>query len=82
MMVSRQVVKPNLTVDLATRVRDLNNRLQDIRREQTYQRVCITSILGRLSYCFRNERRNSAINPRRSTPVQFIGLLSRLAYLQ
>ena len=26
--------------DLATRAKDLNNRLQDIRREQVFQRVC------------------------------------------
>lgn len=27
--------------DLATRAKDLNNRLQDIRREQVFQRVCL-----------------------------------------
>ena len=32
-------------VDLAQRVRDLNNRIADIRREQSYQRVSIIIII-------------------------------------
>jgi p24 family protein alpha len=32
--------------DLAQKLRDLNSRLQDIRREQVFQRVCLPNMRG------------------------------------
>ncbi|KAL8392146.1 hypothetical protein RB595_002365 [Gaeumannomyces hyphopodioides] len=49
--------------DIATRIKDLNLRLQDIRREQVFQR-------GEKN---RNEKPSSAISPSRQTPASSAG---------
>lgn len=62
--------------DIVQKVKDLNGRLQDIRREQVFQRVC-----GCYFLCFygnlwliqslqnRNVKLNSVTNPKQPTPV-------------
>jgi hypothetical protein len=63
----------NRMEDLATRVKDLNARLADIRREQVFQRVSL--LLSYRSYddeladerLCRNERPSSEISPRPPT---------------
>ena len=53
--------------EIAQKVRDLNGRLQDIRREQVFQRVCPICMIAEsagsvLMWMFRNERPSSEIN--------------------
>lgn len=73
--------------DLVQRVKDLNSRLHDIRREQVYQRVSfvclvpfqrlmnvLTPFLFSLS---RNVRPNSATSPRQPTPASCAGPSSK-----
>lgn len=69
--------------DIVQKVKDLNGRLQDIRREQVFQRVC--SIFSRLvsiatfretmtNRIYRNVKRNSVTSPRLPTLVLSDGL--------
>lgn len=74
--------------DIVQRVKDLNSRLQDIRREQVFQRVyrslvvhlsclsldCIGLWTDRVIHLFRNGKPSSVISPRPPTPVSSVGL--------
>lgn len=67
--------------DLATRVKDLNARLNDIRREQVFQRVCCQTLstsneVQKLMFLNRNAKPNSVINLKAQTPVSFDGCSS------
>lgn len=58
--------------DITTRVKDLTNRLNDIRREQVFQRVGLQPDLqnrGSKLTSYRNVRPNSEINPNLPTDV-------------
>lgn len=71
----------NTLADITTRVKDLNNRLNDIRREQVFQRVSDCDaffggcyVVGRVLTCDdRNARPSSEISPSPPTPVSFDG---------
>lgn len=62
--------------DIVQKVKDLNGRLQDIRREQVFQRVCVFCFLRFYRNLWliqslqnRNVKLNSATNPKQPTPV-------------
>lgn len=62
--------------DLVTKVKDLNGRLQDIRREQVFQRVCYITIRLRCVYEMltvraRNARPSSVISLKQPTRRSF-----------
>lgn len=69
--------------DIVQKVKDLNGRLQDIRREQVFQRVrasfpsidspVIWEMTNWLGVIYRNVKQNSVISPRPLTPVSFDG---------
>lgn len=66
--------------DIVQKVKDLNGRLHDIRREQVFQRVCFLSVqLSLYNDCrdangiFRNARPNSVINPKLPTRASSAG---------
>lgn len=72
---------------LVQKVKDLNSRLQDVRREQVFQRVCFgpfTSLRKRNmlanTFC-RSAKPSSAISPNTPTPASFAGHLSSLLSL-
>ena len=65
---------------LVQKVKDLNSRLQDVRREQVFQRVCLASThpwennrkTPANIFC-RNARPNSATSPNTPTPASSAG---------
>lgn len=68
----------NTIADITTRVKDLNNRLNDIRREQVFQRVSgytLLQVVKRVANTSinRNARPSSEISPSPPTPVSFDG---------
>ena len=69
---------------LVQKVRDLNSRLQDVRREQVFQRVsrtptdrCIGARMLANTFCS-SAKPNSATSPSIPTPVSFAGPSSNL----
>ena len=69
---------------LVQKVKDLNSRLQDVRREQVFQRVsrtptdrCIGARMLANTFC-RSAKPNSATSPSIPTPVSFAGPSSNL----
>lgn len=69
---------------LVQKVRDLNSRLQDVRREQVFQRVsrtptdrCISARMLANTFC-RSAKPSSATSPSIPTPVSFAGPSSNL----
>jgi len=66
--------------DIVQKVKDLNGRLQDIKREQVFQRVCVICILLIMKIKntkdfltnwdnHRNEKLNSVTSPKPRTPA-------------
>lgn len=72
-------------IDIQTRVKDLNSRLQDIRREQVFQRVSCSlgsfkKMFVEINLAYRSARPSSATNPRPRTDVLSGGCSSSLSF--